>query len=84
MDAQVTVRLPADLVRALERAERASSLKRSEILRRALRHYLGVSRSGKRRPADRVRDLLGSLETGVPDLAENHRKYVLESLGRGG
>jgi hypothetical protein len=24
--------------------------------------------------------LIGSLESGIPDLAENHRKYILESL----
>jgi len=27
-----------------------------------------------------VEALLGSLESGVPDLAEEHRKYLLESL----
>jgi hypothetical protein len=31
----------------------------------------------------RVAGLLGSIETGVEDLAERHRDYVLESLRRG-
>jgi len=35
-----------------------------------------------RRPADRVRSLIGCLESGVPDLAENRRTKILESLRR--
>ncbi|HKI02247.1 MAG TPA: pyridoxal-phosphate dependent enzyme [Thermoanaerobaculia bacterium] len=31
----------------------------------------------------RVRHLIGSLDTGVPDLAENHRFHVLESIKHG-
>lgn len=83
MDTQVTVRLPADLASTLERAERASGLKRSDIVRLALRQYLSVGKAGKQRPAGRTRVLLGALETGVPDLAVNHRKYLIESLVRG-
>ena len=46
----------------------------------ALRSFLGQDPEGK--PSDRVQGLLGSLESGLPDLAENHRRYVLESLTR--
>jgi hypothetical protein len=34
------------------------------------------------RPAERVRALIGSLDSGVPDRAEGHRAYILESLQR--
>lgn len=34
-------------------------------------------------PADRVEHLLGSLASGVPDLAERHREYVLAALKHG-
>jgi hypothetical protein len=33
--------------------------------------------------AARVGRLLGSVESGVADLAERHREYVLETLQRG-
>ena len=33
--------------------------------------------------ADRVRHLIGSLESGVPDLAARHREYLMTSLKRG-
>lgn len=36
----------------------------------------------KGRPADRVQGLIGSLESGIPDLAENRRTRVRASLRR--
>jgi predicted transcriptional regulator len=79
---QLTVRLPNDLNAALEQAATRMRRKRSEVVRMALESFLGV---GESEPASsRVRDLLGSLETGVPDLAEEHRRHVLEKLQRGG
>ncbi len=83
MASQVTVRLPDDLKESLDAASAKMSLKTSEIVRMALQEFLRVpSRSG-RRSADRVRGLIGSLESGVPDLAEQHRSYILESLKNG-
>jgi metal-responsive CopG/Arc/MetJ family transcriptional regulator len=80
---QLTVRLPEDLRRALKAASRRMQRKTSEIVRLALREYLEASSTTVTRPADRVRGLIGSLESGVPDLAEKHRSYIVESLRRG-
>jgi metal-responsive CopG/Arc/MetJ family transcriptional regulator len=77
---QLTIRLPEDLSRALRAAARRSQRKSSEIVRMALREFLGAPGS---RPSDRVRDLIGSLESGIPDLARKHRAYILESLKNG-
>ncbi len=82
MDAQLTVRIPTDLRDALDRASRKSGLKNSEIVRLALQHHLNLPGGRNKRPAERVRGLLGGLESGVPDLGENHRTYILESLSR--
>lgn len=54
----------------------------SDVVRLALREYLEARPIGSK-PVDRVRHLIGSVDTGVPDLADNHRAYVLESLRRG-
>ena len=64
-------------------ASRKLQLTPSEIVRLALRQFLNLS-SGQQRPAHRVRELLGSLDSGIPDLAQRHREYVLESLEDGG
>jgi len=83
MAEQLTVRLPEELRRALRVASRRMQRKSSEIVRLALQEYLGAPAGRRSRPADRVRGLIGSLESRVPDLAERHRAYVLESLKRG-
>jgi hypothetical protein len=57
--------------------------KGSDIVRLALRAFLQETQSPTNRPVDRVRGLLGSLESGVPHLAERHREYVIESLKNG-
>jgi metal-responsive CopG/Arc/MetJ family transcriptional regulator len=80
---QLTVRLPDDLSQALKAASRRMQRKSSEIVRLALREFLGAPAGSRARPADRVRSLIGSLESGVPDLAEKHRAYIIESLRRG-
>jgi metal-responsive CopG/Arc/MetJ family transcriptional regulator len=83
MQDQLTVRLPEDLSEALKAASRRMQRKSSEIVRLALREFLGVPPGSKGRPADRVRGLIGSLESGVPDLAERHRAHIIASLRRG-
>jgi metal-responsive CopG/Arc/MetJ family transcriptional regulator len=83
MESQLTIRLPADLSEALARASRKSGRKTSEIVRAALRDYLNAPSTSGPRPAERVRGLIGSLDSGVADLAEQHREYVIESLTRG-
>lgn len=83
MESQLTIRIPSELRAALERASRRTGLKSSELVRQALRSYLETPADRQPRPAARVRQLVGSLESGVPDLAERHREYVIESLSRG-
>jgi len=83
MESQLTVRLPQELSTALERASRRSGRKTSDIVRAALREYLQLGSAKGNHPAERVRGLIGSLDSGLPDLAEQHRAYVLESLKRG-
>jgi metal-responsive CopG/Arc/MetJ family transcriptional regulator len=80
MKDQITVRLPKELNRALGAAARRSGRRRSEVIRLSLVAFLTPGSGGRGQPIDRVRGLIGSLESEIPDLAENHRKYILESL----
>ena len=47
-------------------------------MRLALERYLDVEI--EQRPIERVRDLLGQIESGVPDLGQHHREYLLRRL----
>ncbi len=83
MPTQLTVRLPDDLGRTLRNASRRMQRKPSDVVRLALQEFLGTTAGRRGRPADRVRRLMGSLESGIPDLAGKHRAYILESLKHG-
>ena len=81
MESQLTLRLPAALARKLERSARRLRRKRSDVVRQALEQFLGSE--PETRPIERVRDLLGRIESGVPDLGQRHREYLVRRLRRG-
>lgn len=84
MGDRLTVRLPEELGRALRAAPVRTHRNSSEIVRLALRDYLDLTGEAAVRPADRVRGLLGSLESGTPDLAACNLGDLLESSRPGG
>lgn len=81
MNSQLTLRLPEELAGKLERSAKRLKRKRSDVVRLALEQFLGAE--PQTRPIDRVRDLLGSLESGVPDLGTEHREHLIRRLRRG-
>ena len=84
MQSQLTVRLPDDLRRALTAASREMQRKNSDVVRLALRQFLALPPVCSVRAADRVRHLVGSVASGVPDLARRHRAYIVKSLKNAG
>ncbi len=83
MERQLTLRMPADLANKLDRVARHIRRRRSEVVRLALEQYLSEPNTKlRRRPIELVRDLLGSVESGVPDLGQHHRDYLLKRLRR--
>jgi metal-responsive CopG/Arc/MetJ family transcriptional regulator len=81
MESQLTMRLPADLAAKLERSAKRLKRKRSEVVRAALEQYLNTEPD--LRPIDQVRDLLGSVASGRPDMGQRHRDYLIRRLRRG-
>ena len=82
MDDQITVRLPTHLGRTLRHTSRRLGRRPSDVVRLALEAFLlAPATAGKR--DDRVERLIGSLASGVPDLAERHREYLIAALKRG-
>ena len=80
MNDQITVRLPTPLGRTLRQTSRRLGRRPSDVVRMALEAFLQGAPSAGVKPAERVEHLIGSLSSGVPDLAERHRDYVLASL----
>lgn len=86
MPSQVSVRLPDTLLERLDRRAETLRRKRSEVIRLAVEHFLEETSDLDReqRPIDRVRDLLGSYESGIPDLGQRHHEHLLRRLRGGG
>ncbi len=86
MGRQLTVRMSDELAAKLEAAARRLRLRRSEVVRLALERFLQdvleEVEEESFRPVERVRDLLGCVESGIPDLGQRHREYLIERLRR--
>lgn len=82
MEAQISVRLHEPLLKRLNREARKRQVRRSDLVREALEAFLSREAAGiNNLPYERVRDLVGSLSGGPPDLGKQHRKYLLDLIG---
>jgi predicted DNA-binding protein len=81
MESQLTLRLSGALSRRLERSAKRLRRKRSDVVRLALEQFLDAEPDT--RMVERVRDLLGAVESGVPDLGRRHREHLIRRLRRG-
>jgi metal-responsive CopG/Arc/MetJ family transcriptional regulator len=72
MERQVSIRLPTPLLNELDRRARRRKRTRAAVIRAALDAYVALPDGAlEDHPAQRVRDLLGSVEGLPPDLAGN-------------
>ena len=83
MEDQLTVRLPRELSRALRNRAAQMQRKPSEVVRMAVKEFLSIPERSRVHPAKRAGDLIGSLDSGIPDLALRHRDYIIKKLRRG-
>ena len=81
-DAQVTFRLPRAVAEKLEHVASLRGVQRSDLLRQAAERLLAEHEEVTSR-FERVKDLVGSVRSGVRDLGTNHRKHLKRGFGRG-
>lgn len=85
MRTQVTVRISDDIAAGLAAAAEKLHCKRSDVVRLALERFIHDENvEAEARPYDRVKDLLGSVASGVPDLGEAHSEHLRRKLRRDG
>ena len=85
MGTQLTVRLPENLAQKVADAAQRLRLKRSDIVRLALDHYLGEPLIPEEpAPYEKVKRLVGSVRSGIADLGTAHREHLLKRLKRHG
>ena len=83
MNSQLTVRLPDALEKDISTLARKLRLKRADIVRMALERFVKEAEvEEESSPYDRVKSLLGSVSSGIPDLGESHREHLLRKFKR--
>jgi Ribbon-helix-helix protein, copG family len=81
MQSQLTVRLPEDLDKGVAALAKKMHLKRADIIRMALQKFLeSVPLEEGVGPYEKVHALIGSIQSGIPDLGESHRKHLLNKF----
>ena len=78
MNSQITLRLEESLVFKLDTLANRMRRTRSEVIRMALSHF--VADDTPLSAFEQIQDLIGSVESGMPDLGERHRDYLTERL----
>jgi len=83
MEDQLTIRITRQLSKALKERAAQTGRKPSELVRMAVTEFLQIAEQPSESPAERVRNVIGSVRSGVPDLALRHRQYIIKKLRRG-
>lgn len=78
---QLTVRMPDEYKDRLSELTKKMGLKRSDIVRMAVKQFVEENlRSDQRTPFEKVRNLLGTAESGINDLGQRHRDYLIKKI----
>jgi metal-responsive CopG/Arc/MetJ family transcriptional regulator len=84
MPGQLTVRLTSELEAGIDALSRRTRRRRSEIVRLALARFIREETGeGTPSPYSRVKNLIGTVESGIPDLGESHREHLHGRFRRG-
>jgi metal-responsive CopG/Arc/MetJ family transcriptional regulator len=81
MHSQITVRLDEKFNEQIDRVAKKLRRKRSDIVRMALENFLSeVDGLEETKPYERVKELIGSVSSGIANLGEAHRDYLIDKL----
>ncbi len=81
-DAQLTFRLPQKIAAELTRIAHRRGLRRSDLLRQVVEQVVASDGNVGQR-LERVKDLIGIVHSGQPDLGSDHRRHLARGFGRG-
>ncbi len=78
---QLTVRVPDEYKKKIAMLAEKMGLKRSDIARMALKQFVEENlKSDQRTPFQKVSHLLGTAESGIKDLGQSHRDYLIKKI----
>jgi predicted transcriptional regulator len=81
---QLTIRMPEEYKERIEILAERMGLKKSDIARLALKEFIeeNTATDGQS-PYDKVKHLLGTAESGIKDLGQRHREYLIKKIQKG-
>ncbi|MFP4195059.1 MAG: hypothetical protein ACLFRO_08970 [Desulfobacterales bacterium] len=81
---QMTIRMPDEYKSRIDEIINKTGLKKSDIARMAIKNFLDgfEAREQGKSPAVEVKDLIGVVDSGIPDLGTNHRRHLLDKIKR--
>ena len=78
---QITIRMPEEYFTRIDQIAKSSGLKKSDVTRMAIRKFL--EEYGSQEEPDlysKARHLIGVVESGISDLGQNHRDYLIKKI----
>ena len=78
---QLTIRMPEEYFFKIEQIAKSSGLKKSDITRMAIRKFLEEYSSDEETDLySKAKRLVGVVESGIPDLGQNHRDHLVRKI----
>jgi hypothetical protein len=77
---QLTIRMPKEQMTMIEYIAKKMELKKSDVTRIALKKFIEEYNESTEKPFTKVKHLLGIVESGIPDLGQRHRDYLIKKI----
>ena len=78
---QLTIRISEEYISKMEQIAKSSGLKKSDISRMAIQKFLNEYSNNKEADLySKAKRLIGVVESGIPDLGQNHRDYFIKKI----
>ena len=76
----ISTRLEPWMIKELDKEAKEYCTSRGAVLRMVIKKHIEDKHKSAGFSLRRVKDLVGAIETGTPDLAKNHKKYLDEAF----
>ncbi|MGC8979642.1 MAG: ribbon-helix-helix domain-containing protein [Caldisericum sp.] len=79
----MTVRMPDEYIEKINSLSKKMGLKRSDVVRMALKQFLDENQGEvDQNPFQKIKSMLGIVESGIKDLGHRHRYYLIRKIRR--
>ena len=77
---QLTIRMPEEQMIMIEYIAKKMELKKSDVTRIALKKFIEEYNDSTEKPFTKAKHLLGIVESGMSDLGQRHREYLIKKI----